>query len=187
MTAAAGRVRAFVALEIPSDVRARLTDVARDLADRLPALRTIPEENIHLTLRFLGASRPEVLERLADGLGAVAAECEPAVATVSGLGTFPPGGRARVLWAGLDLPPRFAALQRRCERLARDEGYAAESRPFAPHLTLGRWREPAPVPPLPALDPTGCPLGHVVLFRSDLFATGPRYTPLLRFGLGSGR
>jgi 2'-5' RNA ligase len=182
---APGAVRAFVALDVPPAVRERLSDVARELEERLPAFRPVAEDNIHLTLRFLGTTSPDAVTRLTASLGPIAGQCAPAEAAVTELGTFPARGRVRVLWAGLDLPPRFTELHLACEQLARHEGFAPEERAFAPHLTIGRWREPALRPELPPLAPMACRVEHLVLWRSDLFARGPQYTALARFPLGA--
>jgi 2'-5' RNA ligase len=177
-------VRAFIALEVPAELKTQLAEVGRRVADRSPGLRTTAPDSMHLTLRFLGSTREELIPPIAAGLQPLAAACDPADVPVTGLGTFPPRGRVRVLWVGLDLPPRFAELQRACEQLARRHHFEKEERDFAPHLTLGRWREPAPRPPLPPVPPLRCRLDQLVLFRSDLHPKGARYTPLARHALG---
>jgi len=63
-------------------------------------------------------------------------------------------------------------------------GFAAESRPFRPHVTLGRWRERVRRPAAPALDLGPTALGPVVLYRSDLRPQGAVHTPLRAFPLG---
>ena len=180
---AEGDVRAFVALELDARLRQALGDLQLQLRPRLGAIRLVRPEGIHLTLRFLGKASPHQIELLRPRLAGAAAECPPAEARVAGLGTFPERGSPRVLWLGLDVPPAVYDLQRACERAARAAGFEPEGRPFRAHLTLGRWRERAPRPELPAVALSATRLKELSLFESDLRPDGAIYTPLARFRL----
>jgi RNA 2',3'-cyclic 3'-phosphodiesterase len=176
-------IRAFVALDLDEPMRARLEELIGELRDRLEDVRWVRPEGIHLTLRFLGYARRDRLEALIDPLRGLANECPAGAAEVSGLGTFPERGRARVLWIGIHVPRSVLRLQQACERAAVAAGFEAETRPFAPHLTLGRGREPAPRPTLPAADLGTTRLDALVLYRSQPGAKGSLYTPLETFAL----
>jgi 2'-5' RNA ligase len=76
------------------------------------------------------------------------------------------------------------ALQRACEDAARRERFDPEERAFKPHLTLGRWKDRAPRPTLPAADLGTARIDHLTLYRSDLRPDGAVYTPLRVFDLG---
>ena len=112
-----------------------------------------------------------------------AAGCPAVDARVASLGTFPDRGSPRVLWLGTEVPDEVLALQEACERAARAAGFEPEPRGFRAHLTLGRWRERAPRPELPAVDLGATRLDTLVLFRSELRRDGAIYTPVLRFPL----
>jgi 2'-5' RNA ligase len=177
------RIRAFVALEL--DPRAREAIAALQSRVRgLAGLRLVRPEGVHLTLRFLGSSTRLQLETLAPRLAAAAERCPPFEARVAGLGTFPERGAPRVLWLGVELPPSVLELQRACERAARAAGFEKEERPFAPHLTLGRFRERVPCPRLDAADLGPTRIETLVLFRSETRPDGAVYTPLVRSALG---
>ncbi len=178
-------VRAFVALELDARVHAWLARLVEDLRPRLPGCRFGAVTNAHLTLRFLGTASVRALESVAAALGPAAAACPPAEVPLTGLGTFPPRGAPRVLWVGLGLPPHLVALQAQCERAARATGFEPEPRRFQPHLTLGRWRDRAPRPELPALSPMATRIEHLTLFASELRPSGAVHTPLARFALGA--
>src|SRR5262249_52995767 len=124
------------------------------------------------------------LDALAPRLATAARACPPFEATVSGVSTFPERGAPRVLWLGIELPPSVHELQRACERAARASGFEAEERPFAPHLTLGRFRERVPRPQLAPVELGRTRIETLVLFRSELRPGGAVYSPLLRFALG---
>jgi 2'-5' RNA ligase len=176
-------VRAFIAVELCPAVRSAIAGVMADLRDRFAGLRWVRPEGVHLTLRFLGDSSPEQIDRLRDSLGPLAARCPRAAIPLRGLGLFPERGSPRVLWLGVELPASFLALQAGCESAAVAAGFPRESRPWSPHLTLGRWRDRARRPDLPSLDLGATPLDTLVLLRSELRPEGALYTELQRFDL----
>jgi RNA 2',3'-cyclic 3'-phosphodiesterase len=178
------KIRAFVAFELDDRLRAAIAAL-QDRFRALAGLRLVRPEGVHLTLRFLGWSTRPQLEALAPRLAEAASDCAPFEARLCGLGTFPERGVPRVLWLGVELPPAVLELQRACERAARDAGFEAEERAFAPHLTLGRFRERVRRPRLDPVDLGATRIETLVLFRSVPQRDGAVYTPLLRIGLGS--
>lgn len=190
MTRGAGEklVRTFVALELDTAMRARLVELIGTLRDGITGIRWVRPEGLHLTLRFLGYGSADTLEALGPTLRQEAGKCPAGAAEVSGLGTFPEKGRARVLWIGISVPEAVLRLQKACERAAVAAGFEPEPRPFRPHLTLGRWKDPAPRPALPPADLGRTALDTLVLYRSQPASTGSLYTPLNRFPLaGAGQ
>jgi 2'-5' RNA ligase len=183
---ATSEVRAFIALELAEDVRRRIGDLVSSLRARVPEVRWVKPEGIHLTLRFLGDATHEQVERVGKALERAAAACPASDAAIRGLGVFPDRGQPRVLWLGLAAAPAVVALQAACEEAAVESGFAAEPRAFRPHLTLGRWRGRARPPDLPAADLGTTLLDTVTLFRSDLGPGGATHTPLRRLSLGPG-
>jgi 2'-5' RNA ligase len=176
-------MRAFVALDLDDTTRAQLMDLTTRLRGCVHGVRWVRPEGIHLTLRFLGYARRTVLDSLLPLLRRAAEECPATTAPVAGLGFFPERGRVRVLWIGIQLPPAVLRLQQACERAAVVAGFKPEARPFAPHLTLARWSEPAPRPALPPADLGRTSLERLVLYRSQPGAKGSVYTPLDTFAL----
>jgi 2'-5' RNA ligase len=180
------RLRAFVALELDPDLRARIAGLIADLRRTIPDVRWARPESLHVTVRFLGWSAATALVELQGPLAEAAARCPPCTAPVRELGMFPPRGAPRVLWLGIELPSPIAALQRECERAAVAVGFPPEPRPFRAHLTLGRWSKPARRPPLLPVDLGTARLERLVLFRSEPRREGAVYTPLAAFPLGGG-
>jgi len=135
--------RLFVAIDLPAEERSRL----RALLPPLAGARAVSAEQMHLTLRFLGAVAEEKVADVAAALGAVEA---PAFAlALAGVGVFPPPHTrkpARVLWAGVTPGDGLAALKAAVDRALGPP----EERAFTPHVTLARWRD-RPGPELRAL------------------------------------
>jgi RNA 2',3'-cyclic 3'-phosphodiesterase len=177
-------LRTFVALPFAEADLARLAALVESLRAEVPGLRWTRPDGLHLTLRFLGASPPAALERLAPLLRGSVAETRPCAIRVAGLGLFPERGKARVLWLGVDLPRALLDLQAGCEAAAQAVGFPADARAFIPHVTLGRWRDPARRPELRPVDLGEMRVDRLVLFRSDQRRGGAVYTPLQVHPLG---
>jgi 2'-5' RNA ligase len=165
-------------------MRARLAEALERLKREVVGVRWLSPETIHLTLRFLGASTPQVLDRFATDVERAASSCPPCEARVEGVGFFPTHGPPQVIWAGLALPPEVLQLQVECERAAVAAGFAPEGRAFHPHVTLGRWRDRVRRPAAPTLDLGATRLGPVILYKSELRPQGALHTPLRTFPLG---
>lgn len=184
-------VRAFLAVELPDDVRSAVVRVADALRSVVAGrARWVPPENVHLTLKFLGNVPEEGLARLLRALVPRVARTQPFEVGLGGVGAFPNARAARVLWVGIaDGAPELARLARQLDAASARAGVPRERRPYHGHLTLARLREPARValervdPP----DPLRFAVDEVVLYRSDNDGDGPRYTPLARLPLGEGR
>ena len=136
-------MRLFVSVEPSTAAVAALTR-ALAAAD-LGATRPVPAERWHITLAFLGEVGADRLPRLEGGLASATASLQRIRLQVSGGGTFPRRGGPSVLWAGLtgdvDGLRRVALAVRRAVRGA---GVPLEKRPFAPHLTVERYRNAPP-------------------------------------------
>ena len=125
-------MRLFVAIPLPADVRQALALICNGV----PGARWTPVENLHLTLRFIGAVDGGQFHDIATALGAVdGAGFAMQLATVDRFGER---GRARVLWVGVRPNARLADLQARIERAVRRAGLAVEHRKFHAHVTLAR-------------------------------------------------
>jgi 2'-5' RNA ligase len=190
-------LRLFVALEPPDIVRRRLAALQtelRRLAGRAASdVKWVAPENVHLTLQFLGAVPEERVDGVRAAVLAAGAGSPPLHLELRGAGGFPNARRPRVLWAGIagDLSP-LAELVADLGRRLGPLGFEPEERPFSPHLTLGRSREPRGAPGLAAAlaqaaEAPAAPwrANEVVLFQSHLSPKGPRYEALARGPLGS--
>jgi 2'-5' RNA ligase len=145
-------------------------------------------EGVHVTLRFLGEVAERRLPELSAAWRAAAAAGRPAELTATGLGTFPPRGRPRVLWVGLHdgSGGNLAALAGLLEQAAREAGFPPEERPFAPHLTLARaGAGEAPRRPAAEIGALGSfHAAEVTLYRSLPGRGGAVHTPLERYPVG---
>jgi 2'-5' RNA ligase len=102
-------------------------------------LRWAVTENLHLTVRFLGATAPDRVPDLVAATEAAAATIAPFTVRLAGAGAFPGADRPRVLWLGIvDGTAELAALAGALGERLVERGWERDERPFRAHLTLGR-------------------------------------------------
>jgi 2'-5' RNA ligase len=131
-------IRLFVALEIPAELRGRIAAIARGVE----RARWVPEESIHLTLRFIGEVREDVMEDVVAELGTIAGE--PFDLAIAGAGHFETGRRVRSLWLGVERNPALAALRGRIDAAIVRAGLPPDGRKFKPHVTVARLNDGDP-------------------------------------------
>lgn len=175
--------RTFLAVPLPSSLQRNIALLQNELSGTMPGIRWTRPDTIHLTLHFFGATRADDLEKIRASMLSVKLREKAFQVEVLGLGAFPGHRRPRVVWLGLAPEEPLLILQRACQVELGRSGFTAESRAFAPHLTIGRFREQAP--DLSALLAAhagrrigGLPIGQLVLFESRLLPGGARHTPL---------
>ncbi|MBI2422398.1 MAG: RNA 2',3'-cyclic phosphodiesterase [Candidatus Hydrogenedentes bacterium] len=184
-------MRAFLAIELPAPVREALWRAAAPLRASGVAARWVTADALHLTLRFFGeleAGQAAML--LAELRGAYAGQA-PLRLRLEGWGVFPSLRRPSVVWAGVACEEGdLIALQRLAEASALRVGLAPESKPFHPHVTLGRIRNPSCAAELPALlaaltapETDAFEAGHVSLLQSTLTPGGAIHAPLAEIEL----
>ncbi|MGE4480298.1 RNA 2',3'-cyclic phosphodiesterase [Acidocella sp.] len=176
-------MRLFVALDLPWDVKEQLSD----LSCNLPGARWVPEENFHLTLRFIGEANRLQAEEIDHALSALRGR--GFLFTLSGLGWFEKNGRVNMLYAGVERNEHLARLQTKVETALHRVGLAPDRRRFTPHVTLARMDMPV----TPALSGfvrannlyRSAPIraDNVTLFSSFLGKDQPTYTPEAEYAL----
>ena len=136
-------VRSFIAIELPAEVRAELASIEEKLkVRRHPFVKWVDPESIHLTLKFLGSVSGETIPEIVEAMSLVAQPVSPFTLQIGGTGAFPNWQRPQIVWVGVGGEMgRLTTLQRELEAALSPLGFPPESRPFSPHLTLGRLRE----------------------------------------------
>lgn len=185
--------RLFIALGLPEVLRTALTHEQERLQAAGLHAAWVQPPGMHLTLHFLGDMPVTALER-------IAAACVPAANRVpslrlraEGLRCFPSARRPRVLATNVqgDVQQLQRLHQRLTRRLSR-LGVRLDSRPYRPHVTIGRFRRPLRGAPLAVLQQAlaAPPVSYgdfvadaVELFRSELRPGGAVYTSLVTAAL----
>jgi RNA 2',3'-cyclic 3'-phosphodiesterase len=188
--------RLFVAVAVPPEsleACRRVIESVRETPLGRPA-RWVRTENLHLTVRFLGDTPPDLVPDVGLAVVDAAAAVVPFPLELAGAGAFPDGSHPRTLWLGVDrgndgLERLAEALERPLDRL----GWPPDPRARRPHLTVARTDAArgevshAIADELAAATAgwrTGFEVRTLTLFRSHLGGGPPRYEAVVEAPLG---
>ena len=142
-------MRLFVGVRIDSEVVraiARFSDRLKEQIERqAPAARItwVNEDQVHITVRFIGQLDDAQCSGIQEALEP-SIRVQPFTVLVAGAGAFPPRGAPRVLWAGItEGRDALAALEQEVSARVASCGVERDDRPYNPHITLARVREPS--------------------------------------------
>ena len=192
-------MRLFVALDIPPEIRERITRFVEGLQRYAPDANWVKPASYHVTLKFLGDTSPADAEQLKHILAEI--RSAPVNIAFRGFGFFPNTNSPRVFWAGMQhddaLPQLANAVDQACSQL----GIPREEHEFRPHLTLARGGSGSPRPKrgeranpklkylaeklqsFPVPDFGTMTAQEFFLYESKLSPAGAQYTKLERFAL----
>jgi 2'-5' RNA ligase len=176
--------RLFVAIDLPDQVKAQIKPLCKGIV----GAKWVSDQQLHLTLRFIGDTDEKQQSLIETGLATIRAT--PFHLALVGLGQFPNRGQPRVLWVGLEATTALTALQKQVEAAIRTSGFSPD-KPFSPHITLARFRNP---PPLGSMDnylkihrdfkSTAFGINHFTLYSSQLTSHGSNYHIEAQYPLG---
>ncbi|MDP2921540.1 MAG: RNA 2',3'-cyclic phosphodiesterase [Candidatus Omnitrophota bacterium] len=179
-------IRAFIAVEIDQPSRQKISSLISGLKKSNADVKWITEDQMHLTLKFLGNIDEGKIHEISSALSSISHDFKPFEITLSDIGAFPNLDHPRVIWIeiekGADLLKTLAGkIDSRLEKL----GFQKETREFKAHLTLGRVRTSKNMPQLVKIinetqfaPETGVKINELILFQSTLTPKGTIYTKL---------
>lgn len=147
--------RLFVALSLPENITRRLVA----LQGGVPGANWIKEENMHITLRFIGEVDGGMAEDIDAALESFVGA--PLSLTLAGMDVFAKGSKPHTLWAGVEQSEALSALKTRTDSALRRAGLETDTRKFTPHVTIARIK-----------DNPGAKLGEF-LQGNSMFLAGP--------------
>ena len=191
-----GRIRAFVAIDIPRNVKEELVREYEGMKGRFRGavgrgMKWVDPSNWHITLKFLGEISEDMVPGCEEILNSCARVHERFRMRLRNVGCFPSPGRPRVVWARMEEDRATLAALASCLDTAFEElGVAREERPFHAHLTLCRIKRPSPshAPRIISLmekrfSTRWFEVGELCLFKSTLTSSGPIYSLILKIPL----
>ncbi len=139
------QIRSFIAIELPNRLRLELGQLEAQLKlGKQPWVKWVNPDSIHLTLKFLGNIASDRTGEITRAMEAAAQGIPSFHLEVKDLGVFPNLKRVQVVWVGISGEvDKLGEFQQRLESNLAHLGFAPESRPFTPHLTLARLRNQA--------------------------------------------
>lgn len=176
--------RLFFGIRPPDAIRDSLTDLMAGIDNA----RWQDDDQLHLTLRYIGEVETHRADDIAEAAAAI--RFEPFELRIAGCGFFERKGIPRALWAGVDHSDPLVRLHRKVERACVQCGVPPETRKFMPHITLARLNTASgPLASFLARH-TGLALGpwtveSYILYESHLREQGSLYEPIVTYSAKS--
>jgi len=187
------RWRVFCAIELPETVRGLVLRHIACLKEAVPDVKATwsRDANLHLTLKFLGEIPRTSVPDISTAASRAVAGLAPFSIRLEQTGAFPKQGQPRVLWIGInDSSEKLSELHALLEDESANAGFAKDDRPFHPHLTVARLRQPRHARTLGAthreleFEPADIAVAELLVIRSELSSEGSKYTVVSRHALG---
>ena len=177
--------RLFVAVRPPASIRTQLLD----LMESVHGVRWQDEEQLHLTLRFVGEVDRHQAEDIAAALGSI--HFPRFDIALAGIGSFDRRSQATHLWAGVAPHEPLKALHNKVDQALARVGVEPDRRAYLPHITLARLtRLSGPIDGLlrTAASLTSPPFAveAFCLYESELSPAGATYSVIERYQLAAG-
>jgi 2'-5' RNA ligase len=137
-------MRSFIAVNFSQEVKKKLAEIQHELKNAVEgSLKWVEEENLHLTLKFMGDVREDTIEHIKSLLFHVFKNYRQFKVEFKNVGAFPTVNKPRVLWIGIEKGrSELETLAREIENILKDKlDIAKEEREFHPHITLARVRD----------------------------------------------
>ncbi len=135
-------MRLFIALDVEPEIKKVLAPIHSFLVGHSNLMKTVPPEDYHVTVKFLGECRTGLYEDIKKSFKKCIKPNVVVKYSLQGLGAFPDLAHANVVWAGIipqgnEIKTFFESI----ESFATGFGFSPEKRAFMPHLTLARVRK----------------------------------------------
>lgn len=130
--------RGFIAIEI--EVRNALKEILKKLKEINADLKVVREENTHLTLKFLGDTNEQLIDKIENTIKNSVNGITPFNVKLNKIGVFPNKRNIRVVWVGMENAENLVKIAEKLENDLQEFGFEKEKRKFSPHITIARVR-----------------------------------------------
>ncbi|GHU49085.1 RNA 2',3'-cyclic phosphodiesterase [Clostridia bacterium] len=168
-------MRLFIAINFNADTRARLISLREELRSNSRSGNFSRDENLHLTLAFIGECSPKKLDKIQTIMETVT--FDPLEVMVDRLGTFSHG---TLWWAGLRRDRPLMYLKTEITHKLALCGFEMDGRKYHPHITLGR--EVVTDYSFGKIEPFGETVGTIDLMNSERINGKLTYTAIYKHG-----
>lgn len=185
-------LRTFVSVTLPKEIVNLSKMLQTTVTSKKDNVKWVNPGNIHLTLKFLGHTPPNSIDKLNNVLSEIVSKYQSINLEISGTGCFPVPERPRVLWLGADgqvkqLQEMVLNINTELEK----DGFLIEEKEFVPHITLARIKYPPKETPditdylNTSFEPIKFNVSRIRFMSSELFPNGPIYSILGTHFLGN--
>lgn len=188
-------MRTFIAIDFPGDVLEKIVKIVSFLRSQTPekALKWVDKDNLHLTLKFLGEIREDILPDIQSIMTHALQGRDAFKISIGRLGMYPNHNNPRVVWLGVSAEETLFTIQRKLDLALQDASIPSEKRAYSPHLTIARLRRDTDSTTIRLVgetlsqikvdSPGSFFVRQIRLYQSQLTSAGPIYFPLLTFPL----
>ncbi|MBC7319413.1 RNA 2',3'-cyclic phosphodiesterase [bacterium] len=168
-------MRVFIAVGLPEDIKEELHKLVGSLRRSISDVKWVEKENFHITIRFIGEVEEDRILKLEKILDDIGSKFSPFKVEIKGIGNFP-----HVLWVGIEEgSDTLKNIAYAIEGSLLREGFQPADKLFSPHITLGRVKKGIKKFPISKeFGPYSFVVDSITLMQSQLFPTGPIYTPI---------
>ena len=159
----------FFALSLPKDTKERIQELTQRAWTRDSFEKWVHPDDYHITLAFLGDSSPQQLDDAIDHIEAQVRSCSSFSLKLNQFGTYGKVDSPRILWLGVHHSPPLHLIRELVYDGCKEVGFQLDSRPFSPHITLGRkWNMDTPFSPVLLNSTESFLINEVVLYRTHV-------------------
>jgi 2'-5' RNA ligase len=184
-------LRCFIAIEIPETIKKSIAAIIDNLKKSDSEVKWVSEENIHITLQFLGETEESLIPDIKGALYKILAPYSPFYIKIADVGCFPSGRRPRVIWVGIKESQSLINLYKDVSNEMVKFGYQKEERGFTPHVTIGRVKSNrnmrellSGLDELKVTDFPDFEAQNIKLMKSELKPSGAKYYSLAEIPFG---
>jgi 2'-5' RNA ligase len=179
--------RLFVAMEIPREIREKISVLREEALTETTNLNWEPDYKIHLTIKFIGQVSDELLMPISDSLDFLR-QYDRIKCKLSGFGFFFRNGIPQILWVGLKIDNILFNIVEQLNGELAKFNIPAETRRFKPHMTLLRIKKRFPDEWVTKFNSFIMPdinftSDTILLIKSELLPESSKYTVIKKFNL----
>lgn len=176
------QLRLFIGIPLSQNVREKLIEITESLRQDINGVRWVPSQNWHVTIKFLGNAKVDLVPDIMDVVNSVSVFL-PFELGIGEIGAFSSLASARVVWVGAyDESGTIHKIYNKIENGVKMLGFPGEKRVYNPHITIGRSKKQAVSISDEAVEGFKCkfslPVNQVVLYKSELKRSGAEYSVL---------
>jgi len=177
------KFRGFIAIDIESS--SKIKELIRDLKNSGANIKIVEPENMHITLKFLGDTDEELIEKIKEIMKKSVVNIDPFELKLKSTGVFPNENYIKVIWVGLEQYEKIKEIAKTIDEKLSKIGFKKEKREFSPHLTIGRLRSGKNKDKILHIlnkykdaEFNSFKIKSIKLIKSELTSKGPIYTTL---------
>lgn len=177
------KFRGFIAIDIPSSQK--IVELSNQIKNSGANVKLVELENIHITLKFLGDTEEQYVDKIEEIIKKSIEGIEPFEIKLTGAGVFPNPNYIKVMWIGIKDNGELSKISSNINGKLTGLAFEKEKRSFSPHLTIARVRSARNKEKLVEIvekyretEFTTAKVDSIKLKRSELTPKGPIYTTL---------